>query len=138
MKKLAVCFLVMFCLLGLSNAFAGTHLANIVWTTSATLVVGYDSANNGSYVYADSFDLDIGATDYYYTVNGIVTSTQGQRQACTGTGFIDQFGQINLDMQCGTSQVVFVLDGNGNGTANVIDYNDIYIDWAPISLYGIY
>ena len=136
MKKFAVCFLLMFCLLGVPNAFAGDHLANVIWTTS-NLLVGYDSTNNGAYVYASSFDLDVGSTNYYYTVNGVVSDSQGRKQACTGTGYYDQAGQLSLDLQCGTSQIVLVLDGDLNGQAHVIDYDDNYIDSEPIYIYSV-
>ena len=136
MKKFAVCFLMMFCLLGVSNAFAGDHLANVIWTTN-NLVVGYDSTNNGAYVYASSFDLDVGTTDYYYTVNGVINNTQGGKQACTGTCYYNQAGQVSLDLQCGTSQIVLVLDEALNGQAHVIDYNDNYIDSGPIYIHSV-
>ncbi len=132
MKKFTVCAFMLFCLMGVSNVFAAEHLANVVWNTS-NLLVGYDSGNGGAPVYVNTFDLDVGQTAYFYTANGVVIDNAGRQQGCTGTGYWADGATINLDLQCGTSQIVLSINASSlSGQAHVIDHDDNYIDSEPV------
>ncbi len=135
MKKLMICLFVLFWLSGASSVFAGEQLANVVWNTN--VFAGYDS-NNGNALFANKIDLDIGLTDYYYTVNGVLMMTNNKWLPCTGTGYTTSENTVFLGLTCGTSNVSLNVNNNTlNGTISLINDN-MSIDSGYVTLQGVY
>ena len=123
MKKTFLALLVSSVFLTPNTAIAGEHLAGLTWTTNNLLIVGLE----GEALYAQRFDLDIGMTKEFYTVNGSLdfTGISSGSMPCTGSGYESYQGSTWIGMNCGSNAITIILTNGLSGMVYVSNYDGL-------------